>query len=149
LFFHEESLKYALKRKTFGKRLVDHQAIRLKLAEMARQITALQDSIEKVTLQFNAKTADRIMGGQCALLKVNASKCFEFCAREASQIFGGSAIVQEGKGARIERLYRGVRTAAIPGGSEEILLDFSIRQIVGPPPRKKKNKKKEHLVARL
>ena len=63
-----------MKRKTFGKRLVDHQAIRLKLAEMARQIESLQDSIEKVTLQFNAKTDQKIMGGQCALLKVNASR---------------------------------------------------------------------------
>ena len=67
-------------------------------------------------------------------------ECFEFCAREASQIFGGSAIVQEGKGATIERLYRSVRTAAIPGGSEEILLDFSMRQIIGPPEKKKKGK---------
>ena len=31
-----------MKRKTFGKRLVDHQAIRTKLANMARQIEALQ-----------------------------------------------------------------------------------------------------------
>lgn len=36
----EEALKYAFKRKTFGKRLVDHPVIRLKLAHMARQIEA-------------------------------------------------------------------------------------------------------------
>jgi len=36
--------------------------------------------------------------------------------------------VKEGKGKEIERLYREVRAAAIPGGSEEILLDFTIRQ---------------------
>jgi alkylation response protein AidB-like acyl-CoA dehydrogenase len=70
------------------------------------------------------------MGGQCALLKVQASKTFEFCAREASQIFGGSSIVREGKGKIVERLYRDVRASAIPGGSEEILLDFTIRQAV-------------------
>ena len=35
------------------------------------------------------------MGGECALLKVQASKTFEYCAREASQIFGGSSIVKE------------------------------------------------------
>jgi len=67
------------------------------------------------------------MGGQCALLKVLASKTFEYCAREASQIFGGSSIVKEGKGKEIERMYREVRAVAIPGGSEEILLDFTIR----------------------
>merc|ERR1719499_860798 len=135
---YEESIKYGMKRKTFGKRLVDHQAIRMKLAEMARQIESLQDSIERTTFQFDNKTDDRIMGGQCALLKVTASKTYEFCAREASQVFGGSSIVQEGSGRVVEQLYRGVRATAIPGGSEEILLDFAIRQIIGPAPSKKK-----------
>jgi alkylation response protein AidB-like acyl-CoA dehydrogenase len=68
--------------------------------------------------------------GQCALLKVQASKTFEYCAREASQIFGGNSIVKEGRGKLVERMYREVRGAAIPGGSEEILLDFAMRQAV-------------------
>lgn len=55
-------------------------------------------------------------------MKVQASKVFEYCAREASQIFGGSSVVREGRGRVVERLYREVRAAAIPGGSEEILL---------------------------
>lgn len=58
-----------------------------------------------------------------ALLKVMASKTFELCAREASQIFGGASYVRSsGKGAVVERLYRDVRGTAIPGGSEEILM---------------------------
>jgi alkylation response protein AidB-like acyl-CoA dehydrogenase len=35
---YEEAVKYAMQRRTFGKRLIDHQIIRFKLAEMARQI---------------------------------------------------------------------------------------------------------------
>jgi len=58
---------------------------------------------------------------------VQASKTFEYCAREAVQIYGGSGIVKEGRGKKVERLYREVRGIAIPGGSEEILLDFAIR----------------------
>ena len=73
---------------------------------------------------------DHKLGGECALAKVQSSKTFEYCAREASQILGGSSIVKEGKGKVIERLYRDVRASAIPGGSEEILLDFAIRQAV-------------------
>ena len=80
--------------------------------------------------QISQGGADADLGGTCALLKVNASKIFEFCAREASQIYGGSAVVREGKGMLVERLYREVRAAAIPGGSEEILLDFAIRSAV-------------------
>lgn len=33
-----------------------------------------------------------------AIAKVNASKTFELCAREASQIFGGASYVRGGKG---------------------------------------------------
>jgi alkylation response protein AidB-like acyl-CoA dehydrogenase len=36
--------------------------------------------------------------------------------------------VREGQGKVVERLYRSVRATAIPGGSEEILLDFAMRQ---------------------
>ena len=127
---YSESLKYALHRKTFGKRLVDHQIIRVKLAEMARLIEGLQDNLERITYQFKMGVPDIKLGGQCALLKVNASRAFEFCAREAVHIFGGSGITKEGPGKLVERYYRAVRLSAIPGGSEEILLDFSMRQVV-------------------
>jgi len=125
---YEEAIKYALQRETFGKKLIEHQIIRFKLAEMARQIESLHDNLERVAYQFKCGVPDSKMGGACALLKVQASKTFEFCAREASQVFGGSSIVKEGKGRIVERLYREVRASAIPGGSEEILLDFTIRQ---------------------
>jgi alkylation response protein AidB-like acyl-CoA dehydrogenase len=42
----EESMRYAHKRKTFGKRLIDHPVIRLKLAHMARQVESCQNFIE-------------------------------------------------------------------------------------------------------
>ena len=54
---------------------------------------------------------------------------FEFCAREASQVFGGGSIIKEGKGKLVERMYRNVRACAIPGGSEEILRDLAIRTV--------------------
>lgn len=53
---------------------------------------------------------------------------FEFCAREASQIFGGLSYSRGGQGEKIERLYRDVRAYAIPGGSEEIMLMLSLKQ---------------------
>ena len=47
---------------------------------------------------------------------------------EARQIFGGNAYTRSGLGEKAERLYRDVGAYAIPGGSEEILLDLAIRQ---------------------
>ena len=128
---YEESVKYAHKRRTFGKKLIDHPVIRLKLAHMARQIEASYNWMENLIYQCNVMQETEAMlklGGAIAGLKAQATVTFEFCAREASQIFGGLSYSRGGQGAKVERLYRDVRAYAIPGGSEEIMLDLSIRQ---------------------
>ena len=68
------------------------------------------------------------LAGDCALIKAHATKVFEYCAREAAQIFGGNSYIRGGQGEKVERLCREVRAYAVPGGSEEILLDLSVRQ---------------------
>lgn len=128
---YEEAITWALTRKTFGKRLVDHQIIRAKLSDMARKIEALHANIELVAYQFKMGVPDMKMGAQCAFLKVLASQTFEFCAREATQIFGGSGIVREGRGKIVERLYRETQASSIPGGAESLLSDFAMRWTVG------------------
>jgi len=124
----EEAIKYARKRKTFGKRLIDHQVIRHKIAEMARHIESTHALIEILCYQLNNNVSDRAIGGHLALAKVQATTTFEFCCREASQILGGASYIRGGIGERIERLYREVRVMAIGGGSEEIMRDLAMRQ---------------------
>ncbi|ROV93473.1 hypothetical protein VSDG_06789 [Cytospora chrysosperma] len=127
----EESVKYANKRKTFGKKLIEHPVIRLKLAHMARQIEASYNWLENLIFQCEKMGETEAMlrlGGPIAGLKAQSTVTFEFCAREASQIFGGLSYSRGGQGAKVERLYRDVRAYAIPGGSEEIMLDLSMRQ---------------------
>lgn len=128
---YEESVKYAHKRKTFGKRLIDHPVIRLKLAHMARQIEATYNWLENIMFQCQCMDDNEAMlklGGAIAGLKAQSTTTFEYAAREASQIFGGLSYSRGGQGGKIERLYRDVRAYAIPGGSEEIMLDLSMRQ---------------------
>ncbi|ODA79100.1 hypothetical protein RJ55_04691 [Drechmeria coniospora] len=128
---YEESVKYANKRRTFGKKLLEHPVIRLKLAHMARQIEASYSWLENLIYQCERMGETEAMlrlGGPIASLKAQATVTFEFCAREASQIFGGLSYSRGGQGGKVERLYRDVRAYAIPGGSEEIMLDLSIRQ---------------------
>jgi alkylation response protein AidB-like acyl-CoA dehydrogenase/predicted heme/steroid binding protein len=130
---YEEAMKYAHKRKTFGKRLVDHPVIRNKLAHMARQIEATHAWMESLIFQGLQMPEEHQMlrlGGPIALLKAQSTQTFEYCAREAAQIFGGLAYTRGGQGEKVERLYREVRAYAIPGGSEEIMLDLGIRQSV-------------------
>ena len=49
------------------------------------------------------------------------------CFREASQVFGGLAYTRGGEGEKVERIYRDLRSIAIGGGSEEIMLDLAVR----------------------
>lgn len=129
----EESIKYSFKRRTFGKLLVEHPVIRLKLAHMAAKVESAQAWLTEITAQMKAmdhKEADRKLSGSIALIKAHSSQVFEFCAREASQIFGGLAYTRGGQGEKVERLYREVRAYAIPGGSEEIMFDLGVRMAI-------------------
>jgi acyl-CoA dehydrogenase len=118
----EDAVNWARERKTFGKRLADHQVIRHKIAEMKQQINACQGMINHCTREMMAGTANF---GDIALLKVQCSQTMEFCAREAMQILGGIGYM---RGSRVERIYREVRVCAIGGGSEEIMRDLASRQ---------------------
>lgn len=119
----DEALAWAKQRETFGKRLVQHQVIRQKLADMYRQIAASQAWLEAAAHAVNEEKANP---GELALLKVQATRTLEFCAREACQILGGQSYM---RGNRVERIYREVRVQAIGGGSEEIMLDLAARQL--------------------
>ena len=119
----DEAIAYARERKTFGKRLADHQVIRHKIVEMVRLTNA--------TEAFLMSLARQVKGGESPVaeicqLKVQATTTLEFCAREAMHIFGGAGFV---RGNKVERIYREVRVYAIGGGSEEIMRDLAARQM--------------------
>ena len=118
----EEAVAWATERKTFGKRLADHQVIRHKIAQMKQQLNATQAYIRMCYESIETGTPNP---GDIALLKVQASEVMEFCAREAMQILGGLGYM---RGNRVERIYREVRVNAIGGGSEEIMRDLATRQ---------------------
>lgn len=118
----EEAVNWAQQRKTFGKRLADHQVIRHKIAEMKQRINATQAYHQLCTYQVIEGTPN---AGDIAMLKVQASQTMEYCAREAMQILGGAGYM---RGNRVERIYREVRVNAIGGGSEEIMRDLASRQ---------------------
>ncbi|MDA0338328.1 MAG: acyl-CoA dehydrogenase family protein [Proteobacteria bacterium] len=119
----EDAVIWAQERETFGKRLADHQVIRHKISEMVRKIKATQAFLEISTWRV---AQGENVAADLALLKVQATRTMEFCAREAAQILGGASFI---RGNRVERIYREVRVNAIGGGSEEIMLDLAARQM--------------------
>jgi len=118
----EEAVAWARERKTFGKRLADHQVIRHKISQMKQKLNATQAYIR---MCYETIENGNPNPGDIAMLKVQASETMEFCAREAMQILGGSGYM---RGNRVERIYREVRVNAIGGGSEEIMRDLASRQ---------------------
>jgi len=124
----EDAIKFAQDRKTFGKRLIDHQVIRHKIVEMASRIEAVHALIEQIAFRYDQGENPLQLARDIALLKVQSTTTFEYCAREATQIFGGRGYIRGGRAGRVERLYREVRVMAIAGGSEEIMLDLAARQ---------------------
>ncbi|AXQ30594.1 acyl-CoA dehydrogenase [Solimonas sp. K1W22B-7] len=120
---YEYARDYAKQRKTFGKRLADHQVIRHKLARMMLEITGLETMV--YTLATIGHREGKMPVAETALLKVKASETFEFCANEAMQILGGHGFMRDNP---VERLYRETKVQAIGGGSAEIMLDLAARQ---------------------
>ena len=97
--------------------------IQHKFAEMLRKIHATSAWVERAAMTMDQGIGN---GGELALLKVQATRTLEFCAREACQVLGGSSFMRGGK---VERIYREVRANAISGGSEEVMLDFAARSL--------------------
>nr|Q50LG2.1 RecName: Full=Acyl-CoA dehydrogenase AFT10-1; AltName: Full=AF-toxin biosynthesis protein 10-1 [Alternaria alternata]BAD97695.1 Aft10-1 [Alternaria alternata] len=129
----EDAYQYALTRQTFGKPLINHQTIRLKLANIGIQITssyALLESLTEMRQNLSVKMGQvhRGIGGLCAITKVAAARTFELAVRESQQIMGASAYTRTGPGLRVERLSRDMRVLVIGGGSEEILSEMSVVQ---------------------
>ena len=127
----EDSIGYALKRETFGKKLIDHPVIRFKVAHMARKVESLHSWLESLIYQSDAlskQDRDLIMSGPTATFKAHAGLVLENVVREAVQIVGGIGLTRGGRGERIERIWRDVKAITVPGGSEEILLDLGTRR---------------------
>lgn len=127
----EECFKWSLQRETFGQKLIEHAVIRNKIGTMMGRTEALSALTNDLTFQYSLmsdKQAQGALGGPIAAAKAVATQTLEYCAREATQIFGGLGYTRGGKGGKVERIYRDVRAYAIPGGSEEIMIDLAVRQ---------------------
>ncbi len=110
----EDSLAYALTRKTFGKPIAMHQAIQFKLADMATEI----DAARLLTLRAAwLKDQKQPFGKEAAMAKLYASDIANKAAREAIQIFGGNGYVTEYP---VERHFRDAKITEIYEGTSEI-----------------------------
>lgn len=117
------AIDWAQHRETFGKRLIEHQVIRHKIADMSAKIDVTEAFLRQICWAMNEgePPVAEISKG-----KFFATKALEFCASEAMQILGGAGYL---RGNPVERIYREVKVMAIGGGSEEIMRDLAVKQM--------------------
>ncbi|MBL8358952.1 MAG: acyl-CoA dehydrogenase family protein [Rubrivivax sp.] len=124
----EKALRYAQERSAFGKPIWNHQAIQLKLADMATQLEGARRLIEAAARKYDA-------GERCdleaAMAKLAGSEAGANCAQEAMRIFGGYSYSVEYE---IERYYRDAMLMCIGEGSNEILRTVIAKQLIARHP---------------
>lgn len=111
---YELALAYSKERKTFGKPISQHQAIRFKLADMATEIEAARLLCLKTA---SLKDQKKDFSTQSAMAKLYASKVAMNVTVEAVQIHGGYGYVKE---YHVERLMRDAKITQIYEGTSEI-----------------------------
>jgi len=124
----DESIAYAQIRKTFGKPICEHQAIQLKLADMAVRVEAARLLVESA-----ARAYDR--GERCdmeaGMAKLYASEAALENATEAMRIHGAYGYSKE---FNIERYYRDAPLLCIGEGTNEIQRTVISRQLISRNP---------------
>jgi len=120
---YEAALAYAKEREAFGQKIIEHQAVAFRLADMATQLAAARG----LAL---AAAALRDAGEPClqaaAMAKLFASEMAERVASDAIQIHGGYGYLGDFP---VERIYRDVRVCQIYEGTSDIQRLLIAREI--------------------
>jgi len=119
-----ESVKYSQTRKTMGKPICEHQAIQLKLGEMAAKTRAAELLVEDAARAFD--TGQRI-DMEAGMAKWFASETALEVATEAMRIHGGYGYSKEYP---IERLYRDAPLMCIGEGTNEMQRIIIAKQLI-------------------
>ncbi len=118
------SLQYSKEREQFGKPICEHQAIRMKLSEMAVELEA---SRQLVYYAASMKDSGKRCDLEAGMAKVKAAKAVEFITREAMQILGGYGYSKEFP---VERYWRDGRVISIFEGTSEIQHEIIAKSIL-------------------
>ncbi len=124
----EESVAYAQVRKTFGKPICEHQAIQIKLADMATRLEAARHLTESAAIAYDQ---GRRCDMEAGMAKLFATEAALENSQEAMRIHGAYGYSTE---FNIERYYRDAPLLCIGEGTNELQRIIIARQLVARNP---------------
>jgi alkylation response protein AidB-like acyl-CoA dehydrogenase len=124
----EESVAYSQVRKTFGKPICEHQAIQLKLADMATRVSAARHLTEAAASAYDQ---GRRCDMEAGMAKLFATEAALENSIEAMRIHGAYGYSKE---FNIERYYRDAPLLCIGEGTNEMQRVIISRQLVARNP---------------
>ena len=111
---YQAALAYAKERITFGRPIIEHQAVAFKLADMATQIDAARLMVLRAAM---LREAGKPCLTEASMAKLFASEMAEKVCSAAIQIHGGYGYLADYP---VERIYRDVRVCQIYEGTSEV-----------------------------
>ena len=108
------AIQYAKERQSFGRSIIDHQAVGFRLAEGATQLEAARQLIWHAA---SLRDANRPCLREAAMAKLFASEVAERICSLAIQTLGGYGVVNDFP---VERIYRDVRVCQIYEGTSDV-----------------------------
>jgi alkylation response protein AidB-like acyl-CoA dehydrogenase len=110
----EQAHAYARDRQTFGKPIIQHQAVGFRLADMCTEVEVARSFLHQVA---RLRDAGAPCKSEAAMAKHFASELAEKVASEAIQIHGGYGYLKDFP---VERIYRDARICRIYEGTSDI-----------------------------
>ncbi len=111
---YEAALSYARERETFGKPIIEHQAVAFRLADMATGIDAARLMVLRAA---ELRDAGLPCLKEASMAKLFASETAERVCSSAIQILGGYGYLSDFP---VERIYRDVRVSQIYEGTSDV-----------------------------
>src|ERR1700722_9968633 len=119
----DAALAYARERRTFGKPIINHQAISFLLPELA---TRLEAARQLYLYAATLKGAGRECIMQASMAKLFAAEAAEFVTSSAIQIHGGYVFLKDFP---VEKYYRDQRVFQIYDGTNEVQKMLIVREL--------------------
>lgn len=116
----EISLARAHDRVTFGKPIIDRQAIRVKIANMQMMIHALRCLVYDFAYTFDNNPFDDDIDEKAAICKLFSIDSTRLVADEMLEIFGGDGYFEDSPYGPTERLYRDSRAMWLEEGAPTV-----------------------------